>query len=271
MIPTTSTGVVTTAISTSYSDGTAVTKYSTVTLTATYFGETFSTLSTAPDISPLAHRQLTPQILPLLALRPFKSTHKGGLASGARAGIAIAIITLFLLALLAIWIVIRRCRSLKNEGRDTLPEFHGRDQHTRYLVPAKKEIGLGKLDVDKKVDKVVVDELSTNHGKKVVSFGPNQREAAHELESPVPSSLTPHRGTSGQGSIPSATQQQTKVVQESSILNTSEEERRVRALQEKIDSVRDERKRLERIQELRDLKEQTKRDMLDAKRYQRGV
>ncbi|KAF8866531.1 hypothetical protein BDZ45DRAFT_735183 [Acephala macrosclerotiorum] len=246
MIPTTSTILVATPISTLVGDGTAaVTVYSAASVTTVYFRETWETISTtyAPDISSTMLVSTAGTTDPTFSSSSISTVEgKGeGLKAGAKAEIVVGVIVVVFLALVAGWWIVvrrRRRRASEDERRETLPEFQKDDQHTKFDVLAtnKEELGggVGKFGIGEKPETSQGGISGPDRRGYVVSFGPDTQDAvlasAHGLESSTPSSSPPHRRVSTLNSITRAA----KGENEFPMSNKNAEECRVKAFKTEL-------------------------------------
>ncbi|CZR69189.1 uncharacterized protein PAC_19089 [Phialocephala subalpina] len=210
-----------------------------------------------------------------------QSSSNSALSPGAKAGIAIGVIVLFLLGLFALWRITltrRKRQAPPEEGNRSPPpnthELTNANRHeliTKHNVPEMDEQNQGKgVSILKKSiitnaerEHVIVHELAPEQGRNIVSFGDEEDTSerlfasAQELES-----LDPRVSPSLGGEVP-----QPSVPIERGDISTAEnedEEQKLKILKDRIDRIRDEKERLERIQELKDLEEQTKREILEV-------
>ncbi|KAE9363119.1 hypothetical protein N431DRAFT_523898 [Stipitochalara longipes BDJ] len=205
--------------------------------------------------------------------------HHNGLSTGAKAGIAIAIVLLFFILLGVIFIFFQRRKQRKHQHEKSLPpnshelltNANSHELFTKHNIPEMDEQNSGALKENLKLGLGIAsmglgDErpVSKEDLKSVQELDPRSRITALNTEEYVPS---PHElETSHSSSAPQATDVQGRASSSTDQPPPANEERerKVELLTERMVRIREEKERLERIQELKDLEEQTKREILAA-------
>jgi hypothetical protein len=136
----------------------------------------------------------------------------------------------------------------QNQGKGAIP------QPPAIVKPVREVVDIHELSPE-------ANELSTSSLGE--AFVPTQ-----ELESEIHSSSRLQTKVSGQSPPTVARDETIEIQQEAPPVEEEDggKERKLKILRDRIDRIRIEKERLERIQELKDLEEQTKREILDAQR-----
>ncbi|CZR50587.1 uncharacterized protein PAC_00461 [Phialocephala subalpina] len=201
--------------------------------------------ATSTGIATITHAY---PVVPSTGEAPSAPSSSTGLSPGTKAGIAVGAVLLLLLMLFVAWrIIVRRKRRRREEGDEN-------GMSTKQNFPEMDEQNQGKGAIPQPPAIVKpVREVVDIHG-----LSPE----ANELSTSSP----------GQAFVPTQeleTRDQTIEIQQEAPPVKEEDggkERKLKILRDRIDRIRIEKERLERIQELKDLEEQTKREILDAQR-----
>jgi uncharacterized small protein (DUF1192 family) len=223
----------------------------------------------------------------------------GGLSAGAKAGIAIGIILLFLsVALGAFFYLRRRSKRNNNPGNPALrPNTHelvtNANRHELFtkanihemeqekqgvmtVLEKKPENSASLLDIDtpreldSTADRLLTPELETRDEAARLS-GP-LGEPAEGVAGPPPRSVGEDESKLGMlqermKSIKAERQATQAESSNSGSGDTEQDERKLGILQDRIERIRAEKERLERIQRLEELEEETKREILQTSRH----
>jgi hypothetical protein len=223
---------------------------------------------------------------------------KGRLSTSAKAGIAVAIVIFSAVLLLIILFLFRRRMQRKSRTpeatekavppntHELLTNANSHELFTKYNVPEMDEQDSGVLKPKAKLVSVVADVWPDNEDPVpredltgVHEFDPESHiktlggddylPSVQELEISDPRSG--HRSVrpaepSGIRALQGRTDTRATSSTDEPPLVSEERERKVELLKDRINRIREEREWLERIQELKDLEEQTKRDIIEASR-----
>lgn len=149
-----------------------------------------------------------------------------------------------------------------------IPELDGQNQGKRVVHVMKSELsGIVEperfvAELPSKQDDLTASLASPEHG--------DTHQATQGIEMPTAtSSATPHR-TSGWVPPALASNESIEISPRASPSQEKRDEGKLGILRDRIDKIRQEKEILERIQELKDLEKQTKREILEEQRKRTG-
>jgi hypothetical protein len=216
------------------------------------------------------------------------STSSSRISTGAKAGIAVGIVALFILIVLITFFYFRRRgkiingtsgeKPLKPNAHELITTANTHEMSTKHNVPEMDEQNSGKPNLtvaatESRGQQETLHELDpASHITSLTSH--EQLPSPQEFENSAAKSLaglTTSAGKRVSETTDSRSTASVPVVEaelaglEKAVINEKEEQR-LQILKDRIERIRAEKERLTRIQELEALEEETKREILDAQR-----